>query len=237
MGTIINAAAVIVGGLLGMLVGKRLKARFQQIIMCAMGLSVIFIAVGGVLEQMLVIEDGRLGTQGTMMMIVSLTLGALVGEAINIEYHLERFGAWLKRRTGSDGDAGFVGSFVTASLTICIGAMAVVGAIQDGLLGDSSLLITKAILDCVIILVMTASQGKGCIFAAIPVFAFQGSITLLSRFLAPVMTEQALSNLSLVGSVLVFCVGINLTFDKHIRTANMLPAIVFAVACTLVPWF
>ena len=120
--------------------------------------------------------------------------------------------------------------FVTASLTVCIGAMAVVGAIQDGVYGDYSVLAAKAVLDLIIIIIMTASMGKGCIFSAIPVALFQGSITILSTFLEPLMTEAALSNLSLTGSILIFCVGVNLIWEKKLRVANMLPALLVAVA-------
>ena len=237
LGTIINAAAIVGGGLLGLAVGKGLKPRFQESLICVMGLCVMFLGVADVMQQMLVIQDGALTTQGTMMMLASLVLGALVGEWIDLEHKLERFGVWLKQKTGSQQDGGFVDGFVTASLTVCIGAMAILGALQDGLSGDYSLLLTKAVMDLVIIMVMSASHGKGCIFSAIPVVLLQGSVTLLARLIAPVMTEQALSNLSLVGSVLIFCVGVNLTFGKRIRVANLLPAIVFAVICAFLPWF
>ena len=113
--------------------------------------------------------------------------------------------------------------------------MAVVGAIRDGLSGDSSVLITKSILDFVIVMVMTASLGKGCGFAAIPVLVVEGTLTLLARLIAPVMTDAALGNLSLVGSVLIFCVGLNLTFGKRIRVANLLPALIFAAAAAFLP--
>ena len=142
---------------------------------------------------------------------------------------MERFGAWLKVKTKSESDGGFIGAFVTASLTVCIGAMAIVGSIQDGILGDHATLFAKAVLDLVIIMVMTASMGKGCIFSAIPVGILQGSVTLLARFLQPVFTDAALSNLSLVGSVLVFCVGLNLVWGKKIRVANLLPSLIVSV--------
>lgn len=112
--------------------------------------------------------------------------------------------------------------------------MAIVGSIQDGLLGDSSLLCAKAALDAVIILVMTASMGKGCIFSAIPVALLQGGVTLLSRVLAPVFTEAAIANLSYTGSVMIFCVGLNLVWGKKIKVANLLPTLVFAVLYALV---
>ena len=133
-------------------------------------------------------------------------------------------------------DARFVDGFVTASLTVCIGAMAVVGCIQDGRQGDWSILAAKAILVMIIILVMTASMGKGCIFSAVPVGIFQGAITFLAVLAEPLMTEEAVSNLSLTGSMLIFCVGVNLVWGKKIRVANLLPAIFLAVVWAFLPF-
>ena len=183
---------------------------------------------------MMSISDGHLVSGGTIMIVICFALGSLIGEAINIELRIEQFGEWIKRKTGNSGDNRFVNAFVTTSLTICIGAMAVVGSIQDGLSGDYSMLALKAVLDLLIVCVMAASLGKGCIFAAIPVGLFQGSITLLARFIQPIMTETALSNLSLTGSILIFCVGVNLIWEKKFKPANMLPSIVVAVVWALV---
>lgn len=229
LGTIINTAAIIFGGVAGGLFGKRLTERYQDTLMKACGLCVIFLGIAGALEKMFTVQDGIIVSGGTMMMIASFAIGSLVGEWINIEHHMNRFGEWLKVKSGNSKDKIFVDAFVTASLTVCVGAMAIVGSIQDGILGDYSTLIMKAILDFVIICVMTASMGKGCAFSAIPVALFQGSITLLARAIEPIMTESALNNLSLVGSMLIFCVGVNLVWDKKFKVANMLPAIVVAV--------
>lgn len=236
LGTLINAGLIVLGGLLGLAAGKRLTKRFQDTLMSAMGVSILFMSVGGAMAEMLTVEGGSLTTQGTMMMILSLAAGGLLGELLDIESALERFGAFLKEKTGNAGDARFTGAFVDASLTVCVGAMAVIGAINDGIYGDRTVLVTKGILDCVIILVMTGSLGKGCIFSAIPVAIFQGCVTLLARLIEPIMTARALSNLSLVGSVLIFCVGLNLAFGKKVKVANLLPSIVFAVAFAFVPW-
>ena len=229
LGTLINMAAILVGGLAGRLVGKAIPKRVQDTLYMVCGISTLFIGIGGCLQHMLVVENGVLNTQGTMMMLLSLTLGALIGEWIDLEKRLEQFGDWLKKKTGNSGDATFIDAFVTASLTVCIGAMAIVGSIQDGLVGDYSILATKAILDLIIIMVMAASMGKGCIFSLIPVGILQGSVTALSLVLKPIMTEAALSNLSYVGSVLIFCVGVNLVWGKKVKVANMLPAVVIAV--------
>jgi uncharacterized membrane protein YqgA involved in biofilm formation len=124
---------------------------------------------------------------------------------------------------------------VTASLTVCIGAMAIVGSIQDGISGDWSTLGAKAILDFIIVMVMTSSLGKGCVFSAIPVLIWEGSLTLLATTIKPLMTELTMSYLSLVGSVLIFCVGLNLVWGKKVRVANLLPAVVLAVVAAFLP--
>jgi len=234
-GTILNVAGILAGGLGGLLFGKKMEKRYQDTLMSANGICVLFLGIAGCLEEMYSVAQNRLTSGGTMMMIASFAIGALLGEWLNLELHMEEFGEWLKRKTGSQGDAGFVDGFVTASLTVCVGAMAVVGSIQDGIVGDYSTLAAKAVLDLIIILVMTASMGKGCIFSAIPVGLFQGSITLLSRLIEPLMTEEALSNLSLTGSMLIFCVGVNLVWGKKIKVANLLPAIIVAVVWAFLP--
>lgn len=235
-GTLINIAGILVGGLTGMTFGKIMKPRYQEILMLATGVCVLFIGMGGALENMLTITDGQLCSGGTLMIIICFALGSLLGEWLNIERQIARFGEWLKIKTGSRGDATFVDGFVTASMTICIGAMAVVGAIQDGIFGDYSVLAAKAVIDLILILVMTASMGRGCMFAAIPVGVFQGCITLLARLIQPLMTEQALANLSLTGSIMIFCIGINLVWNRKIRVVNMLPTIVLAVAWAFLPF-
>ena len=231
LGTTINVGGVILGGLAGLLFGKRLTPRFQDTLI---SVCIMFVGIGGAIEKMMTISDGHLVSGGTIMIVICFALGSLIGEAINIELRIEQFGEWIKRKTGNSGDIRFVNAFVTTSLTICIGAMAVVGSIQDGLSGDYSMLALKAVLDMLIVCVMAASLGKGCIFASIPVGLFQWSITLLARFIQPIMTETALSNLSLTGSILIFCVGVNLIWEKKFKPANMLPSIVVAVVWALV---
>lgn len=235
LGTIINVAAILLGGLLGLCFGKLLKERHQQTLTRVCGVSTLFIGIGGALEGMLSIGASGVISGNTMLIVICLSLGALIGEILNIEDGFERFGQWLKQKTGNAKDPQFVNGFVTASLTVCIGAMAIVGSIEDGIRGDYSILATKAVLDLIIILVMTCSLGKGCIFSAIPVGILQGSVTALSTLLRPIMTPAAQSNLSMIGSVLIFCVGINLVWDKRIRVANLLPAVVLAVIAAFLP--
>lgn len=230
LGTIINTGAIVAGGLAGILFGRFLKENVQDTLSKCCGVSTLMIGIAGALEKMLSVENGAISSGGSMLLVLCLTLGGVIGELLNLEGAFEAFGRWLKEKTGNAKDKGFVNAFVTASLTVCIGAMAIVGSIQDGLTGDYSVLATKAVLDFIIIMVMSCSLGPGAAFSAIPVAILQGSVTALAGLVRPVMTEAALNNLSLVGSVLIFCVGINLLWGKKIRVANLLPAIVLAVA-------
>lgn len=235
LGTILNTAGVILGGFAGFLCGKKLKERHTGTLTMACGVSTLFIGICGALEGMLKVEEGALTGVHSMMLVLSLTLGGLIGEIINIELGFERLGEWLKRKTGSESDKGFVNAFVTASLTVCIGAMAIVGSIQDGIYGDYSVLATKSILDFIIIMVMSCSLGKGAVFSALPILVLEGGMTLLASVIKPIMTDTAMLYLSLVGSVLIFCVGINLVWGKKVRVANLLPALILAVAMSYFP--
>ena len=239
LGTIINVCCIVAGGLVG-LVGKRfISQRLQDALLKACGLSVIFLGLGGALEKMLTVATAADGTAvlssgGTMMILVSLATGSAIGEAIDLDARFEALGSWLREKTGSSGDAAFVDGFVTASLTVCIGAMAIVGSIQDGISGDYTTLALKGAIDAVCICAMAASMGKGVIFSALPVGAWQGLVTAASTLLQPVMTQTALDNLGLVGSILIFCVGVNLIWPRTFKPANMLPAVFIAAAWAFV---
>ncbi len=235
LGTIINCAAIAAGGLAGHFTNRLFREGSEEALSTACGISVIFIAVAGAMQGMLRIDGGALVSGRSMLVVLCLAAGTVIGELIGIEDGFVKFGEWLKIKTGNGGDSRFVDAFVTASLTVCIGAMAVVGAIQDGISGDYSTLAVKSVLDFIIVAVMTSSRGKGCAFSAIPVFLFEGTITLLAGLVAPVMTDLAVANLSLIGSVLIFCVGVNLVWGKKVRVANMLPALILAVAAAALP--
>lgn len=228
LGTIVNVIAIIAGGIIGVLFGSRIPQRVQDTIQEGNAVAVLFIGIGGTLQRMLVFEDGSFSATGTMMMIFSLAIGAVIGEILNLDRRMKQFGEWLKLKTGNAKDAEFVDAFVTTSLTVCIGAMAIVGSIQDGIHGDHSVLFAKAILDMLIVMVFATTKGKGSIFSALPVGIFQGSVTLLAALISPYITETAISNLSYVGSILIFCVGVNLLFNRGIRIANLLPSLLIA---------
>ena len=230
LGTLINCALVLLGGLLGFLFGKALKQSYQDIMVRACGVSTIFIGASGALKQMLSIVDGSLATGGEMLLVISLCLGGLLGEIIGIEAGIERFGAWLRKKSHSERDPLFIEGFTAASFTICIGAMAIIGPMNDALYHEYSILITKGILDCIIVMALTSSMGKGAVFSVIPLALWQGLMTVLARLIAPMMTAAALANLSMVGNVLICCVGLNLAFPVKLKVANYLPALLIAVA-------
>lgn len=234
LGTIVNVLAVLLGGGAGLLLKGGLKERYQQIIMQSLGLCTIFIGVSGALKGMLKVNGTGLETCGTMLLIGSLVLGSALGEWINIEEWMDRFGIWLREKCGGRDDNRFVEGFVSASLVICVGAMAIVGALEDGLQGDPSMLLAKSVLDGVIVLIFASAYGKGALFSAIPVGVWQGGITLFARFLEPLLTAQIISDLSFVGNVLIFCVGVNLAFGKKFRVGNMLPSLLFVILYDLI---
>lgn len=229
MGTLINVIGILAGGMLGMWFGKRFSSRMQETLNRACGISVLFIGMAGALEEMMK-NDGR-----SMFIVICIVLGGLIGELIDIEGWFERFGKWLKIKSGNAKDPMFVEGFVTASLTVCIGAMAVVGAIEDGIHGDFSILATKAVLDLVLVMIMSGYMGIGCVFSALPVAVFEGLMTIFAVLMKSVMITSALSDLSLIGSILIFCVGVNLVWDKRVRVANLLPSLILAVIFAFVP--
>ena len=229
LGTIINTAAVIVGGLLGLLLKNGIKERIQDSLMKACGVATIFIGVSGTLSKMLVFKDGVFETEGTLLLILSLVIGTILGELIRLEDKLDIIGERIRRTVRREGDNRFVEGFVNVSLIICVGAMAVVGSIQDGISGDWSLLAAKAILDAIIVLVFASGYGLGAVFSALPILVFQGSITLIAALAGSFVTPEMLDGLSFVGSALIFCIGINIAFGKKFPVGNMLPAVIVPI--------
>ena len=237
LGTIINVAAILLGGLLSVVLRKRISDSMQDTLTKVCGVSSGFIGVAGVITQMITVKDGKIASADqALMLTVGLATGALIGELLHLDDLLERFGDWLKKKTGNSGDARFTEGFVTCSLTVCVGAMAIIGSIEDGIHGDWSILGAKSVLDCIIVMILTVPMGKGCVFSAIPVAIVQGLMTLLAVVIAPVFTEPTLNAISLVGSAMITCVGINLIFGKTIKVANLLPALVTAVLFRALGW-
>ena len=237
LGTIINVVLVLGGGGIGLLIKGGIPEKVKNILIQACGMSTLFIGIGGALGQMMSVEDGSINVSGTIMIICSLVIGAAIGQLIDIEQKLDNVGEKLKVVAHAQNDSKFVEGFVTVSLIICVGAMAIVGSIEDGLTGNYSTLLAKSILDCIIAMVFASTLGVGALFSAITVGVYQGLITLLAVFIAPLLTDAMISGMSMVGSVLILGVGINLLWDNKIHVGNMLPAIFVPVIYEIIMSF
>ena len=234
LGSIVNAAAIVAGGLVGLVAGKAISERARATLVSGMAVGTLFVGASSTFSKMLSVGDG-LECRGALMLVMSLAIGAVAGEIIDIDGKFERFGVWLRRVSHNENDGSFLNGFVTATLTYCIGAMAILGALEDGLRGDPSLLYLKSAMDGIFTIALTTSLGKGVVFSAIPILVYQGSITLAAYPLRPVMTTDALDAISLTGGVLIFCVGWNILWrEKKIRVANLLPSLAVAIVWTLV---
>lgn len=225
VGTIVNAGAIVTGGLIGVFLKKGLPERYKTIVMQAIGLSVIIIGISGTLQGVFkIIENGSLDRQYIMTMIFCLVIGGIIGEFINIEKRLDNLGIWFQNKLFKNGNS-FAEGFVTASLIYCVGAMAIVGSLEDGLTGNPKTLFAKAVIDGVSAIVFAATMGVGVPFASLPVLIYQGAITLLAGSVKPLLTEVVITQMSLIGSILIFGIGLSMLEIKRIKVGNLLPAI------------
>ena len=215
VGVIINVAAVLAGGTLGLLLGGRVPQRLRETIMQGLALCILLIGAQGALE-----------TANVLAVIVCMVAGGLLGEALDIEKRLESLGALAERKFAHGGQNGrFAQGFVTASLLFCVGAMAVVGSLNAGLTGDNSTLIAKAALDLVTAVFFAAALGPGVLLAAAAVLVYQGAIALMAGWLAPVLTDAIVTEMSAVGGLLIMGLSFNMLGMAKIRVGNLLPAI------------
>ncbi|HOP62249.1 MAG TPA: DUF554 domain-containing protein [Spirochaetota bacterium] len=238
LGTIVNTISIIAGGSAGAFLKNGLPERYRETVMQAIGLSVIMVGISGTLQGMYrVAENGTLDRKFIMLMIFSLVAGALIGEFFSIEDRLNKMGNWFQKKYAA-GSGRFAEGFVTASLVYCVGAMAIVGSLEDGLIGNTATLFAKSILDGISAVIFAATMGIGVAFAALPVFIYQGTITIMAGFIKPWLTPDVISQTSLVGSILIMAIGINLLDLKRIKVGNLLPAIfiplIYYVIITLV---
>lgn len=217
-GVIVNAVAALVGGLLGSLLKKGIPERITSAVMTGVGLCVIYIGI-----------DGALKGENTLVLIISMVAGTAVGSLIDIDGKLNRFGGWIERKLGGKGKKVSVAEgFVTATLLFCVGSMTVVGSLNAGLLGDSTMLYTKALLDLISGTMLAAACGAGVALSAVPVFIIQGGIVLLAEHLSGFLTASAVNEMTCAGSVIIIALGLNLTGYTKFKVANYMPAIVLA---------
>ena len=227
IGTYINVAAIIAGSLAGLLLKRGIPERVNTAIIKAEGIAIFVIGLNGVLTAMLSVgSGGKLEADGALLLLVSLLVGCLIGEGFRIEDRLNGLGDALERRLKADNISR---GFITASLLYVVGAMAIVGSLNDGLTGDHTVLFMKALLDGITSIVLAASLGAGVIFSAIPVLVYQGAITLLARLVAPYISDEPVRLLSMVGYAMVMAIGFNFIADTKIRVANLLPAFIVPV--------
>ena len=222
---VVNAAAIVIGALLGNRLRGGISERFRSILMQAMALAVMLIGITGAIK-----------TTDALIVVVSLAIGALIGEGINIEKRLEQAGDALKSRV-KGAEASFTQGFVSASLIFCVGAMAIVGSLDAGLRGEYSTILTKSLIDGITAAMLASTLGIGVIFSAVAVFVYQGAITLLAGLLQPLLTDAIITEMSAVGGLLIFAIGMNMQGITKVRVGNLLPAIFVPLAyIPLVNW-
>ncbi len=222
LGTIVNSMAIIIGSILGVVLKRGIKEVYRSTIMDGIGLAVIIIGIMGGIK-----------SENIVLVIGSIVLGSLLGEIIDIEGKLDNIGNRLEKRLGRD-DSNFSKGFVTASLVYCIGAMAVVGALESGLLGDHETLFAKSMLDGISAIIFSSTLGIGVLFSAIPVFIYQGSISILAGLVKDILTPEVILEMSSIGGILIMAIGINILGIKKIRVGNMLPAVFIPIFYYLV---
>lgn len=222
-GTIVNVAAIAAGSLVGLVVGWGIKEKYQETVIYGLALCVILLGL-------------QMAFQGKhiLITIVSLVIGSILGEALDIEDKLEKVGLWLAQKVQKakgKGDAGtdaFVEGFLSTSLLYCVGAMAIVGSIQDGLTGDATTLYTKALIDGLSGIIYASNMGIGVLFSALSVGVYQGTLTALAGLLGPYMSQAVVQEIAASGGLMILGVGINMTKLLKIRVGNMLPGLVVA---------
>lgn len=219
LGTIVNTAAIIAGALLGLIFRKGLPDRFQDVLTKGLGLCVLLIGITGALKG-----------ENTLIAILSIVLGALLGEWIDLDGKLNRLGHMLENRfSGSGGEKSVSRAFVSSSLLFCVGAMAIVGSLQSGLTGDHEMIYTKSMLDGISSIVFAATLGYGVLFSAAAVFIYQGAIVLLAQWAAPLLTDAMIAEMTCTGSLLIIALSLNMLGITKIKVANYLPAILLSL--------
>lgn len=214
-GTIVNSAAIVAGSIAGLLLGKFIPERFSDAMEKGAALCVLYIGV-----------DGMLAGENTLVAILSISIGAILGELLQLDEHMHQLGDWVEQKFGGKGSkTSLSDGFVTASLLFCVGAMAIMGALDSGLTGDHSTLYAKALLDGIISVVYASTLGIGVALSAIPIFLYQGAIALGASFLAPYLTEAVILEMKCVGSILILGLSLNMLGLTKIKVMNYVPAV------------
>ena len=235
VGTLIDMSGIIAGGATALAFGRLFSELMKNMMMTVCGISVFVIGITGIMQGMLTVSGVVVSVNGSIALLISLVAGTVIGEMLGIEKRIANLGGLMQKQFAGGEGGNFADGFVKASMVVGVGAMAVMGPITEGLYGDHSMLIAKALFDFVIIMVLTVPYGKGCLFASLPVGVLQGSLTLLACQAKAFLTDEALASLTTTGSIMILCLGINLIWNKEIRVANMLPMVVIGVALSYIP--
>jgi uncharacterized membrane protein YqgA involved in biofilm formation len=225
IGTTVNGVLIVAGALVGIFIRRGISPRFKRIIENSVGISVVLIGVSGTMVGMLTLGEGAaLERTYIMTLVIAMILGGIIGEAINFEGWFHKAGQKLMTLLPKKGSDDAPGGFATATILFCVGAMAVVGAMEEALLGDPSTILAKGVIDGVMAAVLASAMGIGVAFSAIPVFIYQSTISLLAGFISPIVTDAVLAQMSLVGSAIIMGIGLNMLKVTKIPVGNLLPA-------------
>lgn len=227
IGTVVNVCAVTVGALLGLFCKKLISDRLREGIMSALGLAVFTIGISGIITNSIkAVEGGKLESEFTLLMILSIAIGTFIGTLINIEKRLDDLGQFFQKKLTKDQpNSTFAEAFVSASLLFCVGSMAIVGSLNDGISHDPNILFAKSILDGIMAIVFASTLGAGTLMSCLSLILYQGSITLCAAFIAPFLTDTVVAQMGLIGNVLIMGIGLNFVYKPKFKVGNMLPAV------------
>ncbi len=221
-GTLVNCVAVIIGGLIGLLLKKGIKPNYAEGINKSLGVAVLIIGLNGVISNMFTVENGSLKSSGELLLIVFLVIGTLIGEILKLD---DRFNSFCKKIDSKFKDGGFASGFINGTILFCVGAMSIIGSLNDGLTGDSSVLFVKSALDFVNAVIFGATLGFGVIFVCVPMLIYQGGISLLAGSLGGILQGELLTHICMVGYAIIVAIGFNFFLEKKFKTLNMVPAL------------
>ncbi len=226
IGTIVNVIAVIAGSLLGLFCKTLISDKLREGIMSALGLAVFTIGMSGVITNSIVVSGEALSSEFTLLMILSMAIGTLIGTLIDIEKRLDDLGMFFQKRlTRNESNSTFAEGFVSASLLFCVGSMAIVGSLNDGISHDPNILFAKSILDGIMAIVFASTLGVGTMMSCLSLIVYQGGITLCASLVAPYLTDTVIAQMGLVGNILIMAIGFNFVYKPKFKVGNMLPSV------------
>lgn len=222
LGTLVNSGAIIVGAAIGMIFKKKINKDYCEAVNKSMGIAILIVGLNGVISSMFTVSDGKISSSGELLLIVSLALGTLLGTVLKLDDRLNKLSDTIEKKTNL---GGFSAGFSASTMIFCVGAMAIVGAINDGVFGDHSTLFIKSALDGITSIVLASTLGIGVMFSSVPIFLYQGGISLLAGYVGKFLTGDVLTELCMVGNAIIIAIGLTFLKKNFLKPINMLPAI------------